>query len=227
MSCTVEGCIRAAKAKGLCGMHYKRFGRHGTLENTRPLDWGTKGTHPLYNLWMSVRRQNKRNIDTVWLNFWQFVTDVKNYPENAGVGTYPIFVCADNAKPIGPNNYKWVIREKSESLDAQRIVRAAYMREYNSKNKEQYRSAELHKRYGIRLEDYNTLLKAQNGVCAICKNPETLTIKGALCKLAVDHCHDTSKVRGLLCSKCNRGIGLLAHSVNNLASAIHYLKTGI
>ena len=227
MSCTVEGCIRAAKAKGLCGMHYKRFGRHGTLENTRPLDWGTKGTHPLYNLWMSVRRRCKQNIATTWLDFWQFVIDVQAYPKDFGEGAYPIFIRVDADRPIGPDNYKWVIREKSETLEAAREMRAAYMREYNIKNKLKESSRQLKKHYGIDLAAYNIILEAQNGVCAICKNPETLIIKGALCKLAVDHCHDTSKVRGLLCSKCNRGIGLLAHSVNNLASAIHYLKTGI
>lgn len=46
-------------------------------------------------------------------------------------------------------------------------------------------------------------------------------------KLVVDHCHDTGKIRGLLCHNCNRALGLLKDSVHTLESAIDYLeKTG-
>src|SRR6266851_2205326 len=55
------------------------------------------------------------------------------------------------------------------------------------------------KRYGISEEEYERLLRLQNGVCAICKEkPE-----GWLC---VDHCHLTGKVRGLLCKNCNSAL---------------------
>lgn len=43
-------------------------------------------------------------------------------------------------------------------------------------------------------------------------------------KLVVDHCHVTGKVRGLLCHNCNRALGLLKDSVDNLSKAIDYLK---
>jgi len=63
--------------------------------------------------------------------------------------------------------------------------------------------------------------QAQGGVCAICGKPEATARTKRLC---VDHCHETGKVRGLLCSHCNRAIGLLGDSCAILASAITYLE---
>ena len=77
----------------------------------------------------------------------------------------------------------------------------------------------MKKRYGLTKEDYNDLLAAQNGGCAICLNPET---QGR--KLSVDHCHATNEIRGLLCSKCNAALGLLNDDTNILINAINYLK---
>lgn len=66
---------------------------------------------------------------------------------------------------------------------------------------------------------------AQGGVCAICHKPETATRRGKLKALAVDHCHDTGLVRGLLCVECNTGIGKLREDTAILRSAIRYLET--
>jgi hypothetical protein len=72
-------------------------------------------------------------------------------------------------------------------------------------------------RYGIDIDQYEVILKSQNGTCLICKTPSNKTLQ-------VDHCHKTGKVRGLLCGDCNRGIGLLKDSVNYLNNAIDYLN---
>lgn len=77
--------------------------------------------------------------------------------------------------------------------------------------------ARLRLRYGIGIEAYDALLRAQSGCCAICgKEP-----KGR--RLAVDHDHSTKHVRGLLCGPCNRGIGYLSDSPERLRRAIAYL----
>lgn len=66
---------------------------------------------------------------------------------------------------------------------------------------------------------------SQNGVCAICGKPETeKSRKGNVRSLHVDHNHDTGKVRGLLCGKCNRSIGVLGDSVQILRNAVKYLE---
>jgi hypothetical protein len=85
------------------------------------------------------------------------------------------------------------------------------------------RKAHLWAKYKITPEQYDWMFKAQNGVCAICGKPETLTRNGKLVHLSVDHCHVTGKVRGLLCSEHNKMLGHAEDSVEVLAKAISYL----
>lgn len=81
----------------------------------------------------------------------------------------------------------------------------------------------LKRHYGIDLEHYQKMLLDQSGVCAICKKPETSVVNGKIKPLAVDHCHNSEKIRGLLCARCNQAIGLLNEDVNVLSAAIEYL----
>jgi hypothetical protein len=68
---------------------------------------------------------------------------------------------------------------------------------------------QLRKKYGITLELYNELYAAQEGLCALCCKPETIKLKSSFktSNLAVDHCHSTGKIRGLLCFRCNTALG--------------------
>jgi hypothetical protein len=77
------------------------------------------------------------------------------------------------------------------------------------------------------IETYEILLQKQNNVCAICKEENTATRQGRSKKMAIDHCHKTLKVRGLLCSQCNSALGLFDDSIEILESAIKYLKNSI
>jgi len=86
------------------------------------------------------------------------------------------------------------------------------------------RNYDLKKSYGITLDDYNSMFEEQGGKCAICKIHLNDIRYGKKKNLCVDHDHKTGKVRGLLCDKCNRGIGLLKDDVNVLNNAINYLK---
>lgn len=69
------------------------------------------------------------------------------------------------------------------------------------------RKTSLKKKYGLSIDDYNQILLRQQGVCAICASPPSG--RGNRAFLAVDHDHLSGGVRGLLCHKCNSGIGLL------------------
>lgn len=63
-------------------------------------------------------------------------------------------------------------------------------------------------KYNITPEEYERLFEAQGGLCAICRQSETIkTGAGALRRLAVDHDHATDRVRGLLCYRCNSALG--------------------
>lgn len=73
--------------------------------------------------------------------------------------------------------------------------------------------------YGITVQDFRRMLLAQGGLCAICRQPQAKH-KLILC---VDHCHDTGRVRGLLCDNCNRGIGLLGDNPKTVLAAATYL----
>lgn len=104
--------------------------------------------------------------------------------------------------------------------------RRKYHREYHAarKNDPEYkrkrRDCTLRRKYGISIEDYEDMVVAQKGCCAICEE-----YMGE--KLRVDHNHTTGKVRGLLCDPCNVAIGLLKENTNALCSAIAYINQGV
>jgi hypothetical protein len=95
------------------------------------------------------------------------------------------------------------------------------------KHKVRIRKAHLKQCYGLSLEEYDEMVERQGGVCAICGKPETAqdVNSGTNRRLSVDHCHKTNEVRGLLCSKCNTGLGLFKDDITSLRSAINYLTT--
>lgn len=124
--------------------------------------------------------------------------------------------------------------------EEQRLKYNAYMRSWNDKNRDkvrarnreykklkpsQYKNSQLLHAYGLTLEEYNTLLSSQNNGCAVCGKPETAKHQGGKVRdLAVDHCHTTGKVRGLLCTKCNTALGLLEDSQEIIMKLFHYVE---
>lgn len=101
-----------------------------------------------------------------------------------------------------------------------RAARRVRDRRYRSteKGKSSERNMFLKKRYGITLQIYNEMLGKQYHVCNICNQPELNR------KLSVDHDHKTGKIRALLCSRCNRALGIVNDSIELLHSLINYLK---
>ncbi len=79
--------------------------------------------------------------------------------------------------------------------------------------------------FGITVADVEAMHADQGGVCAICGCPETAVDKRSETKrtLSIDHCHETGGVRGLLCGKCNTGLGMFRDNIDLMASAISYL----
>jgi hypothetical protein len=82
----------------------------------------------------------------------------------------------------------------------------------------------LKKAYGITLDEYNKLLLKQKNKCSICEIDNNGKYRNKARAFAVDHCHNTNKIRGLLCSDCNIAIGLLKDNTKYLQSAINYLN---
>jgi len=81
------------------------------------------------------------------------------------------------------------------------------------------------KKYGLTVEQFDEMMKAQKNKCAVCHKRETKRHpSGTLFDLAIDHDHKTGKVRGLLCNSCNRALGNLMDSTDNAHSVINYLR---
>jgi len=99
----------------------------------------------------------------------------------------------------------------------------AYMRAHSKarykKLKTQYKEEKRQRVYGITPEQYDQMLLEHQNKCAICG--KTQELNKSLC---IDHDHETGNVRGLLCQVCNKAIGLLGDSIQNLEQAILYLK---
>lgn len=91
-----------------------------------------------------------------------------------------------------------------------------------SKTKDYYNELVIKQNYGIEYADYLKMVESQDGKCAICGAHAPTS--GHKKRLNIDHCHETEKVRGLLCDLCNRALGLMRDNTELLQNAIQYLN---
>ena len=109
---------------------------------------------------------------------------------------------------------------------AQYVADPARQREVSKRwylaNRDRHRLSALRNllmtQYGLTLEQYNEIVKAQNGLCAICHCPPTKR------RLDVDHDHTDGHVRQLLCERCNKGLGCFKDSLELLEAAVRYMR---
>lgn len=102
--------------------------------------------------------------------------------------------------------------------------RAAWQREWHKKNPDYARKMNL-RRYGLTPEEYDAMNEVQQGLCAICDQPERARYRtGEVKRLAVDHDHETNVVRALLCSNCNVMVGVANEDPLILLAAVQYLE---
>jgi len=99
-----------------------------------------------------------------------------------------------------------------------------YQRSYRATHKGQTKNYNLQHDYGISVEDYDVLLKTQFGKCAICGAVESTHRYKSL---NVDHDHNSNKVRGLLCHKCNIRLGSFENNLDWLRAALDYLGVSL
>lgn len=135
---------------------------------------------------------------------------------------------------FGKNRSKWdglageckkcVTRKSREYAKTERGK--AFRKKYNSSRKGLLcsKKGHLQYRYGVTFKEYDRMLVAQNGVCVVCGQPETRRIRGEVLRLALDHDHDTGKVRGLLCAKCNMALGCVNDDKELLLQLAIYLE---
>lgn len=110
----------------------------------------------------------------------------------------------------------WYSSQCKECLKAKQI-------QWRANNPESAKNVDLKQNFGITLEDYNFMFGVQNGRCAICNTHQSELNRA----LAVDHCHRSDDIRGLLCQNCNHGLGNFKDNPDLLREAIEYLSPRI
>jgi hypothetical protein len=111
---------------------------------------------------------------------------------------------------------KYYEDQKRKRLENSETYRS-YLKAWRAENKEYAKDQVLKKKYGITLEAYELLRKAQKYKCALCRIPLDTGIA------VVDHCHKTGKVRGILHSNCNALIGFAKEDTKILNLAVKYI----
>ena len=140
------------------------------------------------------------------------------------------FTCYRCRTPKPLNNFHKDPKQRSGHSPYCRDCKREQKRNYNKSAKAhatKFRLGRKHRlaKFGLTQEEYDRLHTAQNGLCAICHNPERRqNYKTKLVQaLAVDHCHSTNKVRALLCGDCNSSLGLMGEDIPRFYAAIEYL----
>jgi len=118
------------------------------------------------------------------------------------------------------NNLEWAKRYRK--TPEYRASQVSYHK--TAKFKATNRKRHLLRKFGLTVVQYDQMLQDQNGVCAICKQPETASRAGQIKLLSVDHSHTTKQIRGLLCDNCNKALGNMHDNLERLKSAIEYLS---
>lgn len=208
--CSEDDCSNYVVTKGLCDKHRKRLARYGQVKTLRPDDWGKREKHHLYVYWSDTKRRETLNICKEWVgDFWSFVNCVKKRPSKNHY-----LRAVDINKTLGPRNWQWVMG----MTDANRMI----LTRVKTKKSES-------KRLRASSSERSELLKKAGNKCQICGSKSSdyvcsITGNKPTKKLAVDHCHKTGRLRGILCLSCNVALGHLKDDISLLKSAIVYLN---
>lgn len=220
--CIVEGCTNIAHGRGLCHMHLRRQRKTGTLADPRLLQPEPVTHHPLYPQWVDFKRErNPRPVIQAWKDDFEVFL--------AGVGTRPSkrhrLYRRDKNRPMGPDNFEWrlALVEKEEGESAQEYNKR-YRRAHRATYGTDYHTADLQRKYGLTTYDLAEMAEKQEHRCAICGEKEKEQRNGLVKHLAVDHDHKTGKVRELLCTACNKGLGHFKDDIPLMLKAIAYLE---
>lgn len=215
--CCVVPCGRPIEVRNWCGKHYRMQRLYGRteLKNT-----GERFGHPLYHLW--YERKDRGSLCPEWAaDFRVFAAAVGDRP-----GADHTVKQIRRHEPYGPGNWRWVELLKRREGET---VEQFNARKWSSRRKAHphfERRRHLIRHFGLSPEQYDDMLAAQDGKCAICRQAERRRHKatGEIVALAVDHDHSTGELRALLCWRCNATIGRVNESPELLEAMAAYLR---
>lgn len=139
------------------------------------------------------------------------VTCISDSTKNRSPDVFKKYIKSDKGQ-------EWIKEYRRDPV--YRAVQNKHQRSKYAKNPRSYANRQLLATYGISLEKYEVMLESQSGRCSICRQSMEQFKK----RFAVDHCHTTGKIRGLLCHSCNTALGLLKENTNTMNSMIKYVE---
>lgn len=199
--CCIKGCVSPVIARGLCETHYAYNRRRGRASSSTSSECSFRGC----------------NLDHFQAGFCG-----KHYDrarKNGGDPRGLILSCAKCGTQIiaGPGQNAQPNRNNYCSPECRKVGRDEARRKCDFE-------AHLKRKFNLTKSDYEGMVKDQQGMCAICGEAES---SAYFKRLAVDHCHTSGAIRGLLCRKCNAGIGMMKENVRILLNAVKYLTQGV
>lgn len=227
MGCTHSGCDRLHKAKGFCHAHYQQWKSFGET-----WDFGLKphrGRKPCTFPGCGKDRFARGLCagHAAQVRKGQELRELAKPRPQAADG-YAFCSACQQFWPI--DCFSWR-SNRNQPQPTCMDCRAASARELNRKPSavRTRRAWRLRRTYGIEPGEYAARYIEQGGLCPICRQsiPNLLEDLDVDMRVGagIDHCHATGRVRGLLCSGCNRGLGSFNDDVERLQRAIEYLKT--
>lgn len=198
-ACSVGDCDKVPVGRGWCSMHYSRWRRTGDVAVA-----GNRHSRP------KPRMRDGEGVQCPYCSSWYVSTKKLTIHCNR---------LHQELLPVGcPACPRRFLDERGKQTHMGYAHSEIIMLSRN--RPEVQREWNLRTKYGIGIADYERMLASQDGGCATCGAPEAAERLG---RLAVDHCHTTGAVRGLLCSRCNVSIGQARDSADLLRSMAAYL----
>lgn len=223
-TCEVTGCVRKHSAKGYCESHYAQVFTRG--HNPATLEPFTSQREP----------RGQCTIDGCDSESYCRTYCIKHYQRwrKSGATDRPL-TKSEVRDMVGRKRCKQCREWKPESdytanttglKDGLSLRCRECQATLRERQPMRVRASALMRAYGITVADYDRMWAEQQGLCAICQRPERLVRYGKPLELSVDHCHDTGKVRGLLCHDCNTAIGKLGDDPDRINAAAEYVRGG-
>ena len=225
--CSLDGCDEPWAARGMCSMHYARFMRTGSTDDPksvhRPCSVDGCEEQVAAREWCQKHYRNWRKYGTPVL---------PPKPEKVWLPCSREGCTKLAARKNGmcDRHYRESIADSKPRCRADGCSKPVRIRGASCERHGGW-SLQLERTYGITAEQWDALFEAQGGLCAICRRPPGVDKR--LQRLVVDHDHACCPgkrscgkcVRGLLCSWCNRMLGMALDEPDRLRAAIKYLET--